>query len=44
MAVQSFSKPVAMWTENDAPVSGNRLRDYLNIALTMGELLSNPKN
>lgn len=44
MAVQSFSKPVAMWTENDAPVSGNRFRDYLNIALTMGELLSNPKN
>ncbi len=44
MAVQSFKKPVSMWTENDAPVSGNRFRDYLNIALTMGELLSNPKN
>ncbi len=40
MAVQSFSKPVAMWTENDAPVRGMRFRDYLNIALTMGDLLS----
>ena len=43
MAVQSFSKPVTMWTENDAPVRGNRFRDYLNIALTMGKLLSNPQ-
>lgn len=43
MAVQSFSKPVTMWTENDAPVRGNRFRDYLNIALEMGNLLSNPK-
>ena len=25
------------------PVRGNRFRDYLNIALTMGELLSNPQ-
>ena len=40
MAVQSFSKPVAMWTENDAPVSGVRYQDYLNIALTMGIFLS----
>ena len=27
----------------DTPVRGNRFRDYLNIALTMGELLSNPQ-
>lgn len=40
MAVQSFSKPVSMWDVNNAPVSGSRYYDYLNIALTMGRLLT----
>ena len=40
MEVQSFSKPVAMWVETNAPVSGTRFRDYLRIALTMKDYLS----
>lgn len=40
MEVQSFSKPVAMWAETNAPVSGTRFRDYLRIALTMKDYLS----
>lgn len=39
MAVQSFSKRVSMWNEENAPVTGYRYRDYLNIALMMGRLL-----
>ena len=39
MAVQSFSKCVSMWNEENAPVSGYRYRDYLSIALAMGRLL-----
>lgn len=39
MAVQSFSKQVSMWRPDNAPVSGARYRDYLNIALQMGRLL-----
>lgn len=39
MAVQSFSKRVSMWNEENAPVSGYRYRDYLSIALQMGRLL-----
>ena len=39
IAVMSFSKPVAMWTEDNAPVSGKRFRDYLDIALKMVEFL-----
>ena len=39
MAVQSFAKPVAMWQMDNAPVGGSRYRDYLNIALAMGNLL-----
>lgn len=44
MAVQSFAKPVALWTEDNAPVRGNRYRDYLNIALQMGALLAGEKD
>lgn len=40
MAVLSFSRRVSMWTENDAPVRGIRFQDYLNIAMTMSNLLS----
>ena len=40
MAVQSFSKPVAMWDINNAPVRGTRFYDYLQIALNMDKLLS----
>lgn len=40
MNVQSFSKPVALWVETNAPASGKRFRDYLNIALKMGVLLA----
>ena len=39
MAVLSFAKPVSMWNENNAPVTGYRYRDYLSIALQMGRLL-----
>lgn len=39
MAVQSFAKRVSMWRPDNAPVSGIRYRDYLNIALEMGQLL-----
>lgn len=39
MAVQSFSKRVAMWNPSNAPVTGTRFRDYLNIAQMTGRLL-----
>ena len=39
MAVQSFTKRVSMWREDNAPVSGSRYRDYQNIALMTGRLL-----
>ena len=37
---QSFSKPVALWDINDAPVRGKRFYVYRNIAIKTGELLS----
>lgn len=40
MAVQSFAKQIAFWTESNAPVRGARFRDYLNIGMKMGVLLS----
>ena len=40
MAVLSFAKPVAMWVECDAPVTGKRFRDYLAIAKCMAGYLS----
>jgi len=40
MAVLSFAKPVSMWVECDAPVTGKRFRDYLAIALCMASYLS----
>lgn len=40
MDVQSFAKPVVLWEESNAPVRGQRFRDYLRIALTMGDLLA----
>lgn len=40
MNVQSFSKPIAMWTETNAPVRGTRFKDYLSIGMMMGGLLS----
>lgn len=40
MAVQSFAKQIPFWTESNAPVKGQRFRDYLKIGMTMGELLS----
>lgn len=40
MAVQSFSKPISFWTESNAPVTGSRFRDYLNIGMTMEDYLS----
>lgn len=39
MAVQSFAKQVSMWRPDNAPVSGARYMDYLNIALLAGKLL-----
>ena len=40
MEVMSFSKPIVMWTESNAPVVGSRFRDYRRIALTMVSNLS----
>ena len=40
MEVMSFSKPIVMWTESNAPVAGSRFRDYRRIALTMVSYLS----
>lgn len=42
MAVQSFSKPVALWNQNNAPVSGIRFADYLRIAQHTARLLADP--
>jgi hypothetical protein len=39
MAVQSFAKRVPMWNPDNAPVSGARYRDYLDIALLTSRLL-----
>jgi hypothetical protein len=39
MAVLSFAKRISMWSEDNAPVTGYRYRDYLSIALMMGRLL-----
>jgi len=40
MEVLSFAKPIAMWEESNAPVSGVRFRDYRNLALTMKAYLT----
>ncbi|MBQ7988453.1 MAG: hypothetical protein IJ253_08080 [Bacteroidaceae bacterium] len=40
MAVQSFSKPVALWSAANAPVSGVRFMDYLRIAKRTASLLT----
>ena len=39
LAVQSFAKPVKQWTPEDAPVKGQRFKNYLAIALRTEELL-----
>lgn len=39
MAVQSFSKPVSLWTVANAPVSGMRFNEYLRIAQLTSKLL-----
>lgn len=38
--VQSFAKPVPLWSENNAPVSGARFYEYQRIALLMGSYLT----
>jgi len=43
MCVQSFAKPVLLWSEQNAPVTGVRYRDYVAIAQRMKELLNNQK-
>ena len=40
MAVQSFAKPVAMWSPANAPVSGLRFTDYQRIARLTTNLLT----
>ena len=40
MAVQSFAKPVTLWSQANAPVSGIRFMDYLRIAKQTSRLLS----
>ena len=39
MAVDSFSKPLALWRPDNAPVQGKRYNDYLAIAQKTKELL-----
>ena len=39
MAVDSFTKPVALWRVGNAPVQGKRYNDYLAIAQKTKELL-----
>ena len=39
MAVMSFVKPVRLWSEDYAPVTGKRFKDYKNIALETERLL-----
>lgn len=41
MAVDSFADPVSLWTESNAPVSGKRFEDYLQLAKRMSTLLEN---
>ena len=40
LAVQSFAKPVVLWDENDAPVTGKPFKDYKRIAEKALELLT----
>ena len=40
LAVQSFAKPVVLWDENDAPVTGKPFKDYKRIADRALELLT----
>jgi len=40
MNVLSFTKTLSMWVESNAPVKGQRFRDYLRIGMTMSNLLS----
>lgn len=40
LAVQSFAKPVVLWDENDAPVTGKPFKDYRRIAEKAMELLN----
>lgn len=38
--IGSFAKPIALWAENNAPVSGARFNEYKRIALLMGTYLT----
>lgn len=38
--VGSFSKPIALWAENNAPVTGSRFNEYRRIGLLMGTYLT----
>ena len=40
MCVQSFSKPLAQWNRNDAPVQDKRFDDYRNIANEFKEMIA----
>ena len=40
LTVQSFAKPVVLWDENDAPVTGKPFKDYRRIAEKALELLN----
>ena len=44
MAVQSFAKPVALWSAVNAPVSGVRFNDYLRIARMTAEKMTNAED
>lgn len=39
LALQSFRRPVILWREDDAPVSGKRFRVYLTLAQRTRELM-----
>lgn len=40
MNVLSFTKPLSMWVESNAPVRGQRFKDYLRIGMSMSNLLA----
>jgi len=44
MAVMSFTKPVGLWDENNAPVHGSRYRQYCRIAEKVMEIVNDAKH
>ena len=39
MDTQSFTKPISLWNDSNAPVTGKRYNDYLRLAMDLLNLL-----